>query len=263
MSTVPEGRTGQISTPAVQTLLGAAALAVVSFAGLRLQASAEAAALLFLFVVVPVAIWARPSAATLVSILAILALHFVFTPAVSPLHPRSTERLDVVTVVVFAAAALIITPAMSAVRKSFRENAALKDQLRIIVDTIPTMVWSTPPDGADDFVNRTWLEDTGLPAEHTRGSVWQGAVHPGDRARVVDAWRRATTSGEPFEQELRLRRADGEYRWMLSRAVALRDHHGRIVRWYGTTTGIEDRKQAEEALRLSEDRYARAPARTM
>ena len=258
MSTTPERRIGRIWTAAAQTLLGVAALAVVTFVALRLEASTEAAALLFLFVVVPVAIWARPVASVLVSILAILALEYFFTLPAFSFDARLSDPLDVVTVVAFAAAALIITPVMAAVRNSFRENAALRDQLRTIVDTIPTMVWSTVPDGADDFVNRTWLEYTGLSADRARDAGWQAAVHPEDRARVAAAWQAAAASGEPFEQELRLRRADGEYRWVLSRAVALRDDQHGIVRWYGTSTDIEDRKRAEEALRGSEERHARA-----
>jgi len=254
----PERRSRRIWVPAAQALLGAAALGAVGFAAFRLQASTEAAALLFLFVVVPVAIWARPLASVLVSILAILALGYFFTSPGFSFDLRPADPLDVVTVVAFAAAALIITPVMSAVRKSFRENSALRDELRTIVDTIPTMVWRSRPDGARDFVNRTWLEYTGLPAQQAQGAGWQVAVHPEDRARVADAWRSATASGEAFEQEMRLRRADGAYRWVLSRAVALRDQHGHIVRWYGALTDIEDRKQAEEAHCRSEDRYARA-----
>src|SRR5262245_2157667 len=256
----PERRSGQTWVPAAQALLGAAALGAVGFAAFRLQASTEAAALLFLFVVVPVAIGARPVASVLVSILAILALGYFFTSPGFSFDLRPADPLDVVTVVAFAAAALIISPVMSAVRKSFRENSALRDELRTIVDTIPTMVWRSRPDGAGDFVNRIWLEYAGLTAQQAQGSGWQAAVHPEDRARVADAWHRATASGEPFEQERRLRQADGAYRWVLSRAVALRDREGTVQSWYGTNTDIEDRKRAEEALRRSEERFALAIA---
>src|SRR5262245_18041360 len=255
MPRMPGHRSGRAWSGAAQALLGAAALAAVCVAGQRLQASTEAAALLFLFVVVPVAIWAQPVASVLVAILAVIALQYFFTVAGPGRAAGPTDPLDVVTVVAFAAAALIVTPVMAAVRRSFRKNAALRDQLRTIIDTIPTMVWSTLPDGTDDFVNRTWLEYTGLSVDQARGAGWQAAVHPEDLARVAAAWRVAATSGEPFEQELRLRRADGEYRWMLSRPVALRDDRQGIVCWYGTYTDIEDHKRAEEALRESEARF--------
>ena len=78
------------------------------------------------------------------------------------------------------------------------------------------------------------------------GSGWQEAVHPGDLRRHVEKWRASVASGEPFENEIRFRRADGEYRWFLVRAVPMRDGRGKIVKWYGTTTDIEDRKQAEQ-----------------
>jgi PAS domain S-box-containing protein len=112
---------------------------------------------------------------------------------------------------------------------------------------MPTFAWTALPDGSVDFVNRHWQQYTGLSTERTAGSGWQEAAHPEDLERNVEKWRASLATGEPFEDEVRYRRAaDGQYRWFLSRAVPLRDHRGKIVKWYGTSTDIEDRKRAEQ-----------------
>jgi PAS domain S-box-containing protein len=119
-------------------------------------------------------------------------------------------------------------------------------KLRDVIETIPTFAWTALPDGSVDFVNRHWQEYTGLSTERTVGSGWQEAAHPKDVERNVEKWRASLATGEPFEDEVRYRRAsDGQYRWFLSRAVPLRDGRGKILKWYGTSTDIEDRKRAE------------------
>jgi PAS domain S-box-containing protein len=124
-----------------------------------------------------------------------------------------------------------------------------EDQLWAIVDTIPTLAWSSShPDGAAEFFNRRWLDYTGMSAEEARGWGWKTAVHADDLTGLVDYWRSILASGEPGETEARLRRFDGEYRWFLFRAEPLRDDFGDIVRWYGANTDIEDRKRAEALL---------------
>jgi len=122
-----------------------------------------------------------------------------------------------------------------------------EDRLRLVIDTIPTFAWTVLPDGSEDFVNRHWHEYSGLSAKESVGSGWEAAVHPADLKRHLEKWRASLASGEPFENEVRYRRAaDGQYRWFLSRAVPLRDTRGKIVKWYGISTDIEDRKRAEE-----------------
>ncbi len=125
-----------------------------------------------------------------------------------------------------------------------------EDRLRLVIDTIPQQIWSGPPDGSLDFCNVQWLSYTGLTQEQVQGEGWQRMLHPDDRERVLKAWRESVANGTPYEQEERHRRADGQYRWFLSRGVPLRDSEGRIIRWYGTNTDIEDRKEAEARLRL-------------
>jgi len=138
-------------------------------------------------------------------------------------------------------------------RVRVRQLRRQEKKLRDVIETIPTFAWTALPDGSVDFVNHHWEEYTGLSADETVGSGWEAAVHPADLQRYLEKRRASVASGQPFEHEVRFRRAaDGEYRWFLSRAVPLRNTHGKIVKWYGTSTDIEDRKRAEqerEALR--------------
>jgi len=115
-----------------------------------------------------------------------------------------------------------------------------------MIETIPAMAWTAGPDGSEPFVNRRWADFTGLSADDSAASAWTDAVHPEDRQAYADKWRASLAAGEPFESESRFRRANGEYRWLLARAVPFHDVHGKIVRWYGLLTDIADRKRAEE-----------------
>jgi PAS domain S-box-containing protein len=128
-------------------------------------------------------------------------------------------------------------------------------ELRLALDTIPALAWSAGPDGSADFVNRGWIEYTSLSLEDTKGSGWSSRMHPDDRDKFVDKFLKAVAAGTPYEDEGRIRRADGQYRWFLVRGTPFRDESGNIVRWYGTCTDIEDRRRAEEALRDSEKRF--------
>jgi formate hydrogenlyase transcriptional activator len=125
-------------------------------------------------------------------------------------------------------------------------------QLREAIDTIPIQAWCTWPTGDAEFHNRRWLEFTGLPDEAARGWGWQQAFHPDDLPRWIDTWRGIIASGAPVDCEVRIRRFDGEYRWFLLRCAAVRDAAGVVVKWYGTSADIEDRKRAEDALRRDE-----------
>src|SRR6266849_1941281 len=127
-----------------------------------------------------------------------------------------------------------------------------EDRLRLVIDTIPAHAWSARPDGSVDFINQRFLEFTGRSKEDMLGWGWGSLVHPDDLTGYVGEWQAAVATGEPMEGEVRVRRVDGEYRWLLIRNVPLRDELGNIVNWYGTAIDIEERHRAEDALRRSE-----------
>ncbi len=144
--------------------------------------------------------------------------------------------------------------AKEALEKAFDEIKKSEDRLRLVIDTIPTLVWRAGPDGVPDFLNQPALDYTGLSFDQIE-TGWPRAFHPDDKKGMLVKWSAIRASGMPGELVARLRRFDGEYRWFLFRAVPLRDEQGNIVKWYGSSTDIEDRKRAEEALRESEQRF--------
>ena len=127
-----------------------------------------------------------------------------------------------------------------------------ESEIRDVIDAIPAMVWIAAPDGKATFINRAWTEYLGLSLEEILGFDWPRTIHPDDVDRYLAAWRLSLASGQPLEQEVRYRRADGEYRWFLSRALPVRNKRGEIVEWYGIAADIEDRKRAQEAERRRE-----------
>ena len=144
--------------------------------------------------------------------------------------------------------------AKEALQKAFDEIKKSEDRLRLVIDTIPTLVWRAGPDGIPDFLNQPSLDYTGISLDDAAVG-WPRSFHPDDKKMMLQKWQRIRESGMPGELEARLRRQDGEYRWFLFRAEPLRDEAGNIVKWYGSSTDIEDRKLTEEALRESEQRF--------
>ncbi|HMJ43812.1 MAG TPA: PAS domain-containing protein [Pseudolabrys sp.] len=142
--------------------------------------------------------------------------------------------------------------AENALRESEVRLAEAERELRLTIDRIPTLAWHTRPDGFAEYLNKRWLDYTGLSLDRALGWEWQIAIHPEDLPRLLDSWREILEAGKPAEVEARMRRFDGEYRWFLFRPEPFRDEFGNVVRWYGTNTDIEDRKRAEDALRQSE-----------
>jgi PAS domain S-box-containing protein len=147
--------------------------------------------------------------------------------------------------------------ANEALQTAFDEIKKSEDRLRLVIDTIPTLVWRARPDGVPDFLNQPALDYTGLTPEQAE-TGWPRAFHPDHKKGMLVKWSAIRASGMPGELEARLRRFDGEYRWFLFRAVPLRDEQGPIVKWYGSSTDIEDRKRVEEELRRSEAKLVEA-----
>jgi len=141
------------------------------------------------------------------------------------------------------------------------DGAARRDQtsdLLRLVDTAPSLIHTGRPDGYLDFFNQTWLTYVGRPLEDLQGWNWTAFIHPEDVEGIVERWRASLASGEPFLHEARVLRADGEYRWMLHHKVPARDGCGQIVRWYGSSIDIEDRKRAEGQLRRNTEELQRS-----
>ena len=139
-----------------------------------------------------------------------------------------------------------------------RQNeAALRDseaRFRAITDTMPQIVWSTRPDGHHDYFNQRWYDLTGTRPEQTEGQGWIPVFHPDDQMAAWQRWRHSLATGEPYEIEYRLRMADDSYRWMLGRALPIRNEAtGAITRWFGTCTDIEETVAARQALARSRE----------
>lgn len=126
--------------------------------------------------------------------------------------------------------------------------------LRSVMDAIPGLVWSALPDGDVEFCNQRWLDYTGMSFDEIKGWGWTAAFHPQDMTNLQEEWRVALLRSNPFEAEARMRRADGCYRWFLIQAAPLRDSGGRIIRWYGTNTDVEELKLAQEELQKQTSR---------
>jgi PAS domain S-box-containing protein len=189
------------------------------------------------------AIWSTPILGDDNAVLGTFAMYYGEPRLPSPEH---TQLIDMA--VQMARVAIEAKRTEDALRQS-------EDRLRLVIDTIPTMAWSVLPDGAVDFVNRRWLEYTGLSSEEAPRQAIR-TVHPEDLPGATEKWSVHMITGDPYEHEMRLRRADGEYRWFLVRTVPLRNEQGNIVRWYGTSMDIQDRKLAEDTLRRNQAFFA-------
>src|SRR6266849_5899806 len=129
-------------------------------------------------------------------------------------------------------------------------------RLQTVIDTVPSFLWTSFPDGSKEYLNKRWYEYTGLSLEQGKGWGWKVVVHPDDLDQLVREWRALLDAPKPGKLETRIRRYDGEYRWFLIRIVPQFDVEGNVVRWFGSNTDIEDRKRAEKKL-LEEERELR------
>ena len=124
----------------------------------------------------------------------------------------------------------------------------LIQEFTFVTDFMPQLVWSTEPDGYHDFYNQRWYNYTGLTYEESKAEGWSLVLHPDDVAATTKVWQHSLETGAPYEVEYRFRRHDGEYRWFLGRALPMRDESGRIIKWFGTCTDIDDRRKVADKL---------------
>jgi PAS domain S-box-containing protein len=221
-------------------------------------------------------------------ILSLIALTYCFVPPFSSLHAAMVE---LPRIALFAVAALFVVSLSAAQRRTAaslrrtrgelqvavrdleRLNKALQAenserrrterQLQVMIDTIPAMAAQYRGDGSLELVNQTWRSYTGLSQDSIRGHRWGVAIHPEDLPLVERAWRAHLVTGEPFQMEQRMLRADGEYRWHQITRVPFRDDNGDVISWYGAGYDIEDHKRAIGALRRSEAYLAEAQRLSM
>jgi PAS domain S-box-containing protein len=130
------------------------------------------------------------------------------------------------------------------------ENATREatERFRFLAESLPMKIFTATADGERNYFNQQWIEFTGLSFDKLKAWAWKDLVHPEDVELVLRGWRQSLATGEPFQAQYRLRRADGIYRWHLSRALAMRDADENILMWIGSSTDIDDQKRTEENL---------------
>jgi PAS domain S-box-containing protein len=224
----------------------AAACVAVAVAGLVMMERewrASPAAVTFLIAIVASAWLSGSRGAAAALAFSLLAYGLLFVTAATPVQDgRHVVRL--VFLVVVASYIVWLTRTNAAKTRAAQQAS---EALRLAIDTMPIMAWSLTPDGRIDFLNRRWLDYSGMSLE--QGLRDAGiAMHPDEREWVSEQWGKAMATGQAYEAELRLRSAQGEYRWFLVRTVPLKDPAGNVVKWYGTSTDIHALKVAEQAV---------------
>ena len=216
------------------------------------------------FAAVVVSCWyAGTGAGVFAALVSTAAIHFLMH---LPRHSFPSEIQDLLRLFEFAfiaTVAIFLIVARKRAEQSLRQArdeleikvaertavaCASEKKLRNLIETIPAMAFVTRPDGANEFVSRQWIEFSGFSSAESAGAGWAASIHPDDLEQHAAKWRAACASGEPFESESRHRDVHGNYRWLLVRAVPLRNEQGEIRKWYGTAIDIEDRKRAEALL---------------
>jgi PAS domain S-box-containing protein len=239
-----------LRSSATQCLFGSIGVVAATFVCRQLGLNLAAAGFACLILIALLAPIDSFVGLVVLSLVAFACLIYFFAPSLLQLEVKDPE--DVLELAAFLTASIIIAGLTAKVR---RMAEAARPSPQALVDTIPALAWSALPDGSRDIHSQRWLEFTGLSAAEAAGDGWITVFHPDDRPRAMDKWRLALATGRPFEVEARGRSASGEYRWFMVRAEPLRDERGTIVKWYGSSTDIEDRKRATEALRESEEQW--------
>jgi len=228
---------------AAQCLLGSLGVALITFACFRLHTGPILAALPELIIIALLSLSSTLVPTVFVSMVAVLCLDYFLMPPIFTF--RLDNPSDFVALIAFVAAAWVITLLMSR-RKRAEES---QEELQQLIDAIPQQVSAFDADWSPLFANRRELEYTGLSAQEAQSKDAIAKIfHPEDFQKLEVLRQRTRSEGAPFEMEARIRGKDGQYRWFLIRDNPLRDEQGRVLRWYGTRTDIEDRKRVEEAL---------------
>ncbi len=143
--------------------------------------------------------------------------------------------------------------AFAQLRASEAASRAHERELRTLMESMPQLVWITDAEGSHRYFNQQWIDYTGLSLAQSVGDNWKAGFEPAEQAQALERWKQAVAKAEVYETEYRLRRADGAYRWMLARAVPLRNAEGRITKWFGTSTDIHNQVIAQAQLREAQE----------
>jgi PAS domain S-box-containing protein len=242
-------------------------MAALTFVAFRLHAGPAMAALLYFFLVILISLWAGFLPTALACAVAALCYVYFFTQPIY--HLWMSEPVEIAATMAFSSTALIISRLLARVRERTAEVQRTNEQLQAeiaernraeervrqseaelhqLIDAIPQQVFVFDAGWSPLFANQREREYTGLtPGEAQLKDAVAKIFHPDDLKRLEVLRERALREASPFEMEARIRDKDGQYRWFLIRDNPLRDEQGRVLRWYGTRTDIEDRKRAEES----------------
>jgi PAS domain S-box-containing protein len=165
-------------------------------------------------------------------------------------HPLTEDTVEAI--------ATVAAPIAQGIERNRAEEAhgESESRFRQLAESLPQLVWTCRVDGLCDYLSPQWVAYTGIPEAEQLGFGWLQQLHSDDRGPTISAWNQAVTNDAPFDVEFRIRRNDGVYRWFKTRALALRDSGGKIIKWFGSNMDIDDHKHAEESLRESKERLA-------
>lgn len=218
--------------------------------GLQDVLQEQARLLPFVLAVIASAWWGGLGPGLLATALGVmLGVFFIVPPDLSLRISTWSDAFNAVTFLIVGTTVSLLCEALHASRRRETER-----RFRTLADTIPQLVWMATPDGRRTWFNRRWEEYTGATSDQLAGNGWQGFHDPAHLGPVLASWSKAIASGTPWEETYPLRGKDGRMRWHLARAVPVRDDAGAIVCWFGTTTDIEDRVYAENALKEADAR---------
>ncbi len=220
----------------------------------------ESPFLLFLAAVMVSAWYGGRGAGILATVLAALSGSYLF---LSPTYSTGVDSLgQTLRLVLFVLEGVFLSSTISGLtvareqvtcgQEALRES---EEKFQLVAESLPQIVWTAQSDGSVDYYNQRWAEYSGISQQQGQGWGWKPVLHPDDEQKTIDTWNQAVARGELYECEHQIRRADGEFRWHLSRAFPLRDSHGKIIKWFGTATEIHQQKQTEAKLRESQELF--------
>jgi PAS domain S-box-containing protein len=244
-------------------LLGLVSLATVTGLYFWLDVPLVATAFTYLVVLVLLSLVSSFSSLVVLSFIGVCCLNYFFAPPIYSFrvdYPQDLSTISAFVITSFIVNFLVTRVRVENVERKRAEEALRESEykLRQIVETVPSHLWSNGPDGEPTHINQRMLDYSGMRFEDFKHRGWEAFVHPDDFPETAKAFYHAIQTGTPYQGVMRLRRADGEFRWHDARCDPLRDQQGRIIQWYGLSVDIDEAKKAEDRLRRSEAYLAEA-----